>query len=65
MEAEDLAALESDHEALQRLLVDREVARLDAQLIVARVAKHVLHVCVPRHTVGVALHNKQAANRQA
>mmetsp|Transcript_23918 Transcript_23918/g.80748 ORF Transcript_23918/g.80748 Transcript_23918/m.80748 type:complete len:237 (-) Transcript_23918:1490-2200(-) len=55
VQAENLGALEADHEALELLHVRREAAGLDAQHVAAAVGQHVLHLCVPRHAVRIRL----------
>ena len=47
--------LEPDHEALELLLVQREVACFDGEHAVAAEAEHVLKVGVPGHRVGILL----------
>ena len=64
VQAEDLGAVEADHEALHLLLVHREVAGLDAEHTVAAETQHILHLCVPRHAVGIGLHEQALLCRQ-
>mmetsp|Transcript_49321 Transcript_49321/g.91830 ORF Transcript_49321/g.91830 Transcript_49321/m.91830 type:complete len:648 (+) Transcript_49321:2089-4032(+) len=55
VQAEYLRSFEAHHKPLQLLLVDGEVARLDGEHAVARETKHLLHLRVPSHAVGVLL----------
>ena len=65
VQTEDLRAAEADHEAVQLLLMHREVARLDAQQPAAAVAQHVLALRVPRHAVRVRLLSKHTATHMS
>mmetsp|Transcript_82798 Transcript_82798/g.182005 ORF Transcript_82798/g.182005 Transcript_82798/m.182005 type:complete len:415 (-) Transcript_82798:730-1974(-) len=55
VQTEDLGALEADDEALQFLHVRREISSFDAEHVAAAIGQHVLHLCVPGHTVRVGL----------
>lgn len=55
MEAEDLGAVVADHEALQLLLVHREVTGLDVEVAAAGETQHVLTLGVPGYAVSIGL----------